>query len=280
MNCFQLVQKVLDATYDEVPGTDAERDAAIRSSLRAMSDRYLTKLVTEGGPDFKDPVTRFAYVFCYVPVHAHWLYELMTWSPEAAAVFDNARVRVTCLGGGPGSDLVGVLKFMAKQGKSPTLYCEIVDGCVQWKQTWSDLTYELNLETSVHTNYIIHDVGNEESWNDPCHFGKADLFTLNFFGSEIFRLGEKAERYIAGVFNKAKPGAIFLYNDNNSAQFYEWLDGIAAASSVKTLIAKQGRRSIVSDQAEQRGSLGRFEAKFDYRPRLTGQLAWRVMRKE
>jgi hypothetical protein len=59
MKCFQVVLKVLDATYDEIPGDAAERDAAIKRALEAMSARYNRELLAAGGPDFADPVTRF-----------------------------------------------------------------------------------------------------------------------------------------------------------------------------------------------------------------------------
>ena len=166
MKCFEVVQKVLDATYAEIPGDAPTRDAAISAALRTMSDQYKTNLLSSGGPDFSDPATRFAYVFLYVPAHSHWLYELITWSDEAKSIFDAQRLRMTCLGGGPGSDLVGVLKYMSKFDKAPAVFCEIVDGCRQWKQTWSDLAYTLDWQTPVHTNYVIHRVGDPNVWGD------------------------------------------------------------------------------------------------------------------
>src|SRR5438445_12511850 len=101
MNCFDVVQKVLDATYAQIPGTEAQRDAAVKAALEKMSDQYRNKLIISGGPDFSDPVTRFGYVHLYVPANAHWTYELITWSPDAIKVFDAPKVRMTCPGGGP-----------------------------------------------------------------------------------------------------------------------------------------------------------------------------------
>jgi len=100
MKCFEVVQKVLDATYAELPGTGGARDQAISRALEAMSRQYNKNLLSSGGPDFSDPVTRFAYVFLYVPAHAHWLYELITWSSEAKSLFDAQWLRMACLGGG------------------------------------------------------------------------------------------------------------------------------------------------------------------------------------
>ena len=55
---------------------------------------------------------------------------------------------------------------MSKFDKAPAVFCEIVDGCRQWKQTWSDLAYTLDWQTPVHTNYVIHRVGDPNVWGD------------------------------------------------------------------------------------------------------------------
>jgi hypothetical protein len=86
MKCFKVVQKVLEDTYQEIPGDEAARDAAISRALSDLSSAYRT-LLNDGGPDFADPVTRFAYVYSYVPAHAHWIHELLEKSEVAAAVF-------------------------------------------------------------------------------------------------------------------------------------------------------------------------------------------------
>jgi hypothetical protein len=128
MMCFKVVRKVLDDTYSEVPGDPAKRDSAIKDALGGLSSRYQNVLQT-GGPDFSDPVARFAYVYSYVPAHAHWVHELLEMSNDAAAVFDAKKVRVACIGGGPGSDLVGILKFLdEREGDPPGIFCEIIDG--------------------------------------------------------------------------------------------------------------------------------------------------------
>jgi hypothetical protein len=279
MKCFNLVQEVLDATYAEIPGDEPTKDAAISSTLRDMSAQYRYGLLTSGGPDFSDPVTRFAYVFHYVPSHAHWLYELITWSPDVMRLFQLPKLRVTCLGGGPGSDLVGVLKFMDEKGITPALFCEIVDGCIQWKQTWSDLAFTLDWQSALHTDYVIHDAADRGTWGAPCSFVKADIFTVNFFASEIFHLGKVAAKYLLYAFQQAKPGALVLMNDNNDSRFYDWFDQIAKSASLEVLLANHGERKIY-DVEERSSTVGRYAKKFDRSSKLTGSLAWRVLRKK
>jgi len=277
MKCFEVVKAVLDVAYAQIPGDEPTKDAAVKTALQAMSAQY-RQLLTSGGPDFADPVTRFAYVYLYVPAHAHWIHELLEWSPDARLLFEQKRLRMTCLGGGPGSDLVGALKFMATRGLTPAVFCEIVDGCIQWKQTWSDLSYTLEWFSALHTDYVIHDLADARSWSAPCNFSKADLFTINFFASEVRHIGQRAEEYFGWCFSQAKPGALILMNDNNDSRFYEWFDAIAAGCSLEPLLSSSGTRKIY-DSGEQLSALGEYHERFDRNSKLTGDLAWRVFRK-
>jgi len=279
MKCFDVVQKVLDATYAEIPGDEDDKDAAISKALRDMSSQYQSKLLVSGGPDFSDPVTRFAYVFLYVPANAHWLNELIEWSPDAKALFENSKVRITCLGGGPGSDLVGALKYIDGLDKKPAIFCEIVDGCIDWKRTWSDLAFSLDWPSPLHTDYIIHDVGDEQTWESPCSFAKADIFTVSFFASEIYHLGEDAKQYLLWAFKEAKPNALVLMNDNNASKFYDWFDQIADEASLEEILSNRGNRKIY-DTSERASAVGSYAEKFDWNSKLTGNLAWRVYRKK
>lgn len=128
MLCFELVKKVLDELYAQIPGDENTKDAAITaklSSLRSDYGRLGTKTPTHGSIDYENPVTRFAYIYCYVTSHSNIVYSLIHQSPALQACFDAERLHVTCVGGGPGSDLVGILKYMINANKKPTLTCSL-----------------------------------------------------------------------------------------------------------------------------------------------------------
>jgi hypothetical protein len=278
MKCFQVVQNVLTSTFGQIQGSQEEKVSLVKACLRTISQKYRNALLTEGGPDFADPITRFAYVFLYVPVNAHWLYELIGWSPDVQELFDKPKLRATCLGGGPGSDLVGILKYMDENGRQPALFCEIVDGCVDWKSTWSDLAFEIAWSSPVNTDYVIHHAGKNETWTSPWNIAKSDLITLNFFWSELVHLGAVAVEYLYFALNAAKPGALLLYNDNGHSWFSDPFDEISKESGFQTILTGAGDRRVY-DYGEQIADFGEFANMFDYNPRLTGQLAWRVLRK-
>ncbi|MDB5987489.1 MAG: hypothetical protein JWR16_2542 [Nevskia sp.] len=278
MKCFDVVQTVLDATYEEVPDKSGKRDASITKALKKMSDQYKKHLMDEGGPDFDDPATRFGYVFKYVPAHAHWLFELINECPQAEAVLLNGKARIACIGGGPGSDVVGVLKYLDEKNVECKLFVELIDGCEAWKSTWSDLAFQLDWDDSLHTDYVIHDVSDEDTWSSPCKIGKADIITLNFFVSEVFHLGT-AKKYLNKMLADTKSGALLFVNDNRTSDVWELIDKIAAECEFKTLRSEMGERKIY-DWGESLDTLKIYAAKFGETSRLTGKMFWRVYQKQ
>jgi hypothetical protein len=111
MNCFQLVKTVLDEIYPQIPyENEADKDNEIKKRFTYLEEKYRYLLIKDMPVDYHDPITRFAYIYRYVTCHANIVYQVINGSPILAQMFDNERVNVTCIGGGPGSDFLGILK--------------------------------------------------------------------------------------------------------------------------------------------------------------------------
>jgi hypothetical protein len=81
------------------------------------------------------------------------------------------------------------------------------------------------------------------------------------------------------LFRRLKPGAIVLFNDNDDPRCYLRFDALASRVGMETLSSNSGTRKAY-DLPEQVNELGAFRPKLaNYNPRLTGQVAWRVLRK-
>ena len=277
MKCFDVVQTVLDATYEEVPGTGKERDASVKKAIETTRARYTGgQLMTKGGPDFSDPATRFGYVFVYTPAHAYWLFEAIGKAKGIRSLFEKGKARVICLGGGPGSDVVGLLKFLDDEEIECKLFVDIVDGCLEWQATWRDLAYELDTN-SLHTTYVTHDVGEKATWNAPSNIAKADIITISFFISEVFHL-KSTKKYLATMLGAAKPGAFLFVNDNRTQEVYDLIDEVAKDCGFKTLLADAGDRRI-RDWTEKADALAKYQKKFGANTRLTANMFRRIYRK-
>lgn len=277
MNVFQLIKTVLDELYQRIPGDTAEaKDNEIRNRIQSLAKGYeeLAKGVTN---DYSDVATRFAYIYKYVTSHANIVYQLIGGSSHLAALFENERVNVTCIGGGPGSDFLGILKYVIRAGLSPHLRCILFDKERAWGECWLDVDEKLESQLKITTVVQPFDVTDATALNTFDKYLTADLFTMIYFMSEVDSLRDEANPFFTNLFRQAKEGALFLYVDNNNEQFYGWFDSLAAEHSLEVLQSGEVRL-IISDYSEEKTDLGEFWEKFE-NPKIRANIAFRVCRK-
>jgi hypothetical protein len=272
------MKSVLDKAYAQIPGSEQERDAAIRAELSRLSDRYRQLATTNTQIDYASPVTRFAYVYRYVTSHANLVCSQVSSSKDLRALLNQPSVEVACLGGGPGSDIVGLLKFIEKDSaKVKKLFCQIFDRETAWGETWVRLFQQFEDHVRLIPTFNAFDAAKPESWQKFREYLDADLFTLIYFVSEIYGLRTDAEPFFRHVMENAKSGALFLFVDNNSSQFSDWFDGLAAACGLEVVTFNQGKLGLPWE--EEKTDLGDYYKKFPS-PKIEADVAWRVMRKK
>lgn len=278
MNCFQLIKTVLDEAYAEIPGkAGTERDDAIRTECTKLSAAY-ANLRRKGCLDYSDPACRFAYILKYTTSHANIVCELITGSKPLRSLFDGERVLVSCVGGGPGSDFLGIMKYCETHKKAPDLTCYLLDRDPAWGESWSDVGDKVGTAMNLRTAFNSFDVTDPAKWQVFKKHFAADLFTLIFFMSEVYALRDKAQGYFDALFSGMKKGAILLYVDNNSSEFYGWFDDLVKRHGLKVLDSGSGRAQMPYD--EEKTDLGEFakNGRFES-PKLKSDIAWRVVQK-
>lgn len=280
MNCFELLKRVLDDAYAEIPGTEKNKDEQIATELGRLSDLY-KDLRQYKDIDYSKAVTRFAYVYSYVTCHANLVYQLTSRSKLLRDLFKSERVQVACIGGGPGSDLIGLLKFLEERRSEITLSCMIYDRETAWGETWAGLLEEVDSGVNVLPAFMPFDVVKENTWTKFRKYLSSDLFTMIYFMSEVYGLKDNADAYFAHLMGYAKPGALFLFVDNRRSglgrAFSEWFDELAGKYGLELLEVDEGSIGLPYD--EEKKELGVYFKKFRS-PKLTADIAWRVARKK
>lgn len=274
MNCFQLVKTVLDEIYTEIPLRG--KDEAIKAELDLLRRKYANLLSGEI-IDYANPITRFAYIYRYVTSHANIAHTIIESCSELTDLMDANKVNMTCVGGGPGSDLLGVLKYLINSGKSPMLRCILYDREEAWGESWNDVDNKLGTPFRISTFFQSFDVGERNTWTRHSKYLTSDLFTMIYFMSEIFRIRATAEPFFENLFAKAKKDSLFLYVDNNSPDFYNWFDELAERNSLATI--KSATCNIRMNGDEQKTDLGVYYEKFNF-PKLTADISYRVCIKQ
>lgn len=275
MNCFQLVKSVLDEAYQEIKGIEEEKDSKILNKLQHLEKQYRN---ISSAPDipYGNPETRFAYIFRYVTSHANIVFQLIGNSKTTEELFNNDQLIVTCVGGGPGSDLVGIVKYAEANDISTRIHCQILDKEISWNECWSDVALKLDPNFNISTHFLPLNVCEERSLNGLSKYLNADLFTMIYFLSEIDSVREKAEGNLNRIFSQMKSGACVIYVDNWDMQYYGFFDSLIANNGLEIIALNKEQLQMTID--EEKTDLGDYFSKFGH-PKLTAKVAWRIARK-
>jgi hypothetical protein len=276
MNCFQIIKSVLDEAYNQIPGDEAQKDNVIKDALDYLRGEY-SRLSSGNIIDYSFPVTRFAYIYVYVTSHANLVCSMIQKNQDIGNLFDNQKVNVACIGGGPGSDFLGILKYLMTNKKSPTIKFQLCDKEKTWAESWSDVDNMIDPEFRISTSYLPLDVTKPDDWKPYTKYFQSDLFTMIYFMSEVLSLRNLADEYFANLFSQAKPGSLFLFIDNNHHTFYSWFDNLAKTHNIKIIDKGEGKQWL--PYHEEKSDLGIYFQKFSS-PKITANIAYRIGQKE
>jgi len=276
MNCFQLVKEVLDELYESMPGaSEEEKDKNIRRGLRYLEAKYIG-LARGEIINYAHPAIQFAYIYKYLTSHVNLVYQIIA-SSDLAEMFEQKRINITSVGGGPGSDILGILKYILTANQEPSLRCTILDRKTVWEHSCNIFIEKLNPNIQFTNIFQTFDVVDSRTWATTARYLNSDLFIMSYFMSEIDSLRVGAEPFFAHLFGNAKAGSLFLYIDNNSSHFYNWFDSLASAHHLEVLRSGEGRMGI-TDYSEEKTDLGKYYEKFDS-PKIRSDIAFRICRK-
>lgn len=272
MNCFQLIKTVLDEAWEEMAGSTDERIAAVQTALRGLQKEYAT-LESKGCLDYSDAARRFAYLLKYTTSHANLVYKRLMAAPTLRDLFDHPSLEVACIGGGPGSDFLGVLKVWERVKSEAEVTCLLLDRDPAWGESWLDVAKKLGYR-GLSTVFHPLDVTKPNSWMPYKKYYKYNLFTLSYFVSEVYAQRDTATKYFETLLSSIQSGGAVLYIDNNSPSFSDWFDGMVTAQNFDTIESDSGTEQMSLD--EDKSDLGEHYDRFK-NVKLNANVAWRVL---
>ena len=202
MKVFEIVKTVLNEEYESV-FPKAERDARIGKALKDLSVAY-SKVKNRGGPPLSDPAVRFAYIYKYATAHANTVFDAIINNDQLKKIFDQENVKIACVGGGHGSDLLGIYKYVLMLQHKPNMMFYLLDRDDAWSESWSEVDSMTKATIPSSTMFRHIDVCNKTSWEVHKKFLTSDLFTFVYFISEIFSCRIEATAFFQNLFQKAK----------------------------------------------------------------------------
>ena len=274
----------------------------VEKAIRHMSDEY------HGGHPPKIPfeslVYRSAYLYEYAPANALAVEAVLNDDAEdqgliSGLLTSKLPISLCCLGGGPGSEILGVAKWLVRQQLGATqLEVVITDKCLEWRYQWKSVRDTLNTNFSagssisaqrrrlvVPKGFVKVDVVDPKSAQLPPLVHGYDLYVVSYVVSHIYTSEglSRFRQFMQSVIESARQGSKFLFMDRGGEQRQD--GGVNWQESVRYLLSCpgidiSGPVRLVSkspgDHREQKADLGVLYEHLGLEPRLSWDIFWMV----
>jgi hypothetical protein len=279
MTLMQYIKLVLDDAYQLIEAADdSQKDILIKTELTNLQSEYGKLTCANRVPiDYSNPVKRFAYIYKYTVAHADYVRQVIDKEPSLQNKLTSGDIRLACLGGGPGSDLLGVIKFMiGRNVHDSSLISYIFDKERAWGDSWSDVAIKLSAPFKIYPVFEQMDITDERTWRSYQKYLNADVFTLSYFLSELYTIRLQAQPFLNYCLSRMKHGSMLLFVDNGHTDFSGWFDDLASSNKLEVLLSKTER--MVAEHKEEKTDLDLYYTKFSS-PKCQAEISYRVVRK-
>jgi hypothetical protein len=179
-----------DADYDDWSDRLTERLASLEASYRDLRNANRDLI------DYSDLATQAAYVFRYVLGHADFIYDFLRLIREklGAPIFDDEEIWVTSVGGGPGSELLGLLKYLEKADDEPDIkkiVYTVIDKEANWEHVVNAFVENVETDLEIEVVFQTFDVSSANVPN-AVTLKDEELVIMSFFISEVCALPNNA----------------------------------------------------------------------------------------
>lgn len=282
---FERAKRVIDALVPvaERLVSDGSVDDMVRRRLNSLSAAYHSGMLrTNREPvDYSKTTTQIAYVYRALPAHADWLYKsLSRASLRVTQAIPRGTVKVACIGGGPGSDLLGVAKFaLAQRLRDRRFRFYVLDRQAAWWRSRGELVSTFERELRITETFQELDLSAGEPWTPDSEYLAADIFTLSFVLSEVWSFDHSGSvtNYLNHLIDSAKPGAIFCYVDNGGPNFTPRAEAVFEARDDLELIETcDDERMLLSFDEQCSAVEEEYRPRFEQRPKLFGNVSTRI----
>ena len=259
-----VLRAVLSQTKDVIRDTlgvsDAEAMGRIEHYVRENARKW-----REEDPEinYSDPFCRLAYLYRNVPVHAALVERSLRQFGEITALLgDHLKsgepLRVAVLGGGPGSELVGLVRYVESLGVGGdplVIDMVLLDRIREWDESWHALKEGIDGQLKdlygrsparwpviVSRSFLPLDLTDPKQFASfATRFAHVELVFVCYAVSELLGKINEVQGVLQTVLNRVAAGALVLFIDRDEG---------AVRSAVRTLIAQMGSLRLLSEHRE------------------------------
>jgi len=233
--------------------------------------------------DYSALATQTAYVFMYVASHADFLAQVFAKADavDALTPLKQEEVRVTSMGGGPGSDLLALvqtIRLMPAEVRPRRIHYRVLDKQPNWHEILQTVAIQQRGTIHIELSFERMDVTVPEQWQGMSTEND-DLLIMNFFVSEVCKLREadSVRKCLKKALKNMKKESIVVFNDNNFPSCFEYFDHRSASAGNFSRSVSESSRLNAEPSFDDffRECMDRFERT----PKLTSNAAYRVLRR-
>ncbi len=285
MICFDIIKNVLNSLWENLDGTDEEKGAKIKAAQDNLRKNYL-RIENSEIINYDDPATQFAYIFTYTSAHGDFLYQLLNKISHIHDFDFEKEFRIMSLGGGPGSDLIGCLKYFdTLENAKLRIQSNSFDMNSGWSFCWSDVASCIPQRDDDNRMYqqltsVCHtlDITDQNASKKIKKFLNSDIITMIYFMSEVLKSKGNAENFFDFLFSNVSGNTVIAFVDNKMDNVSDWFDGLTEKHGYEVLATSEDR--IVASHNEQADVLERYQKLTGLRPKVQAHVRTRAVRKK
>lgn len=237
MQYFETIRLVLDRTLSVVCRRrnlcpDTARELLV-SHLKTMSQEWYSG----GQPqiDYEDPFCRLAYLYCHVAANANLFEVSIRRTPELREYVKQKLsldgLRVCGLGGGPGTELLGLAKYVSRIPETGNILSAdftVFDKVQEWADSWSALQQVVTTSRCVGNrscprlvvsrNFCCLDITQLDRFANIDILLQHDLYVLNYVVSEQIQNLAGLSEVVAHMIRCAPVEAKFVVIDRHQSE--------------------------------------------------------------
>lgn len=238
--------------------------------------------------EYENPLCRIAYVYAYVAAHANLIdnafYKFENLKDYIKNKIDNnGTLKVCSLGGGPGSELLGFVKFIERERKPDNcidVNFSLIDNISEWDETWQalanglDETFKLEYGSSrrdwpviVHRSFLPLNLCKPDDFQQfIARFSDVDIYVLNHTVSELLGKIKEFKEVFNILVQRASNGAYFLFIDRDQTMVLDIVKQLLKTDDLVAYELYQEEKTM--DWDEQKIDLGKWYEQIEWTPKL------------
>lgn len=282
---YDVVKNTLSALDEQGTADHEDWETLVADRLESLEISY-TNLRDPNRDliDYSDQATQSAYVFRYVLGHAEFNYQFlkMARAKIGAPLFTDTVLTVTSLGGGPGSELLGLIKYLDEGNGEPNvtrIIYTVIDKEKNWQHIAKLVADMVTTKIDITITYQSFDVSSGAVPGNIT-LDQEDAVFMSFFISEVCALPKSAQvqSNIATLLKGLPSKSLLFYKDSNAFSFYSFFNKqVNTANCYEELLDITHNYKIPMPDFD--GIMEDYVSDYDYRPKLSSNAVSKVLRR-